>query len=218
MRVASRIVVQGHVDPNWGSASAARRRQGYFTAHRARLAVDVLADVPLIARMNAYEPRPICFHGLREVEGWRLKCYSIVYGPDPIDWLAFTPGLALADEALPRPAVTPGRPGVGFVIAHRGRTALYCVLAWWDNENELPVRVFVRALEDAAAWRPARGSESFCVWDLQVIAFEREAYVATLLAPRTDPGAATRAYLGAVLYREPAAAPRVGAAGGSVAR
>jgi hypothetical protein len=166
--------------------------------------VDGSGPAPLIARMYPYEPRPIRFHGLRDVDAWRLKRYSIVYGGGAVDWAAFEPAHALIDAALPRPAVTAARPGVGFVIAHQGRTALYCVLGWWDNENELPLRVFVRALEDDVSWRPARESESVCVWDLQVISFEREVYVATLLAGGTDVAAATRAYLGAVLTREPA--------------
>jgi hypothetical protein len=156
--------------------------------------------------MHAYEPRPIRFHGIRDVDGWRLKRYSIAFGGRSVRWPAFESALPLADAALPRPAVAAGRVGVGFAIAHQGRTALYYVLGWWDNENELPLRVFVRALEGDARWRTARGSESICVWDLQVIAFERDAYVATVLAgdADADSDAAVQAYLGAVLTREPA--------------
>jgi hypothetical protein len=161
----------------------------------------VVARASLIADMHRYQPRPIRFHGLRSVDGWRLKRYSITYGLAPIDWPAFEPAMALVDDALPRPAVTDARPGVGFVIAHQGRTAFYCVLGWWDNENELPVRVFVRESQDEAQGRPARDGESFCVWDLQVIGFEREAYVATVLA---DGGSAdgVRRYLGVALSRD----------------
>jgi hypothetical protein len=177
--------------------------------------VDALRGASLIADMHPYEPRPIRFHGLRSVDGWRLKRYSITFGAEPIDWPAFEPGITLADAALPRPAVTEARPGVGFLIAHQGRTALYCVLAWWDNENELPVRVFVRELEEGARWRAARGGESFCVWDLQVIAFEREAYVATMLAGG-DTEERTRAYLGASMSRDAAdARATAGAAPGA---
>jgi hypothetical protein len=158
----------------------------------------------LIADMQRYEPRPIRFHRLRGVDGWRLKLYSITYAANSIDWSAFDPAMTIVDAALPRPATAPGRQGVGFVIAHQGRSALYCVLGWWDNENELPLRVFVRGLDSGAEWRAARGPESVCVWDLQVIALERDAYVATVLAGGDDAEAATRAYLGAVLSREPA--------------
>ena len=162
--------------------------------------------------MHRYEPRPIRFHGIRDSEGWRLKRYSITCGPAPVDWVAFESGMEMAEAALPRPAVTAERPGVGFVIAHRGRTALYCVVGWWDNENELPVRVYVRGLDANAKWRAARGSESFCVWDLQVIGFEREAYVATLLAGGADVEAAARTYLGAILSRGAADGTLAGAA------
>jgi hypothetical protein len=174
-----------------------------------------LASLSLIADMESYEPRPIRFHRLRDVGGWRLKVYTIAYGAMPIDWDAFEPAMAMVDSALPRPAVAAGRQGVGFVIAHQGRTALYCVLGWWDNENELPLRVFVRALESGSEWRTARGPESVCVWDLQIIGFERDAYVATMLAGDTDIDEATQGYLSTVMSHEPAVSPPASAVSAS---
>jgi hypothetical protein len=145
--------------------------------------------------MKRFATRPVEFHRIREVGDWRLKLYSIRYGDAAIDWQFFAGGLALAEAALPRPAAVNGRAGVGFLIAHRGKTAAYLVLGWWDQENELPLRVFVRAY-DTAEWRPARDGESVCVWDLEVIWAEREAYVSTMLASdRPD----TSAYLDRVI-------------------
>ena len=68
----------------------------------------------------------------------------------------------------------------------------YLILAWWDRENELPIKVFVKGDSDPA-WRRARGGESVCVWDLDVLWHEREAYVATLLGP--DQAGARERYL-----------------------
>ena len=130
--------------------------------------------------MQPYVPRPIRCHGVRPLAGYRLKDYSIVYGGQQIDWLDFARGFELVLRLLPSPAVATGRPGVGFRIAHQGRTARYAVLAWWDHDNELPIRIAVRRGDEE--WRLAEGSESICVWDLQVLAFERDAYVATLLS------------------------------------
>lgn len=130
--------------------------------------------------MIPFAPRPIRFHGVRELGGFRLKDYSIVHGAGAVDWLDFARGFELAMAGLPRPAVANGRPGVGFRIAHRGNGARYAVLAWWERENELPIRLAVRRGEEE--WRAARPDESICVWDLQVIGFERDAYVATVLA------------------------------------
>lgn len=132
--------------------------------------------------MRPFAQRPISSIGVTFHDDWALKRYTIVYGEQPVDWRGFEPGLALAVRSLPEPAVTAERLGVGFLIAHRGAGADYVVLGWWDRENELPLRVVVRDQTPGAEWRPARGSESVCVWDLQVIGFERDAYVTTVLA------------------------------------
>lgn len=126
-----------------------------------------------------YRDRPITFCGTRKAHGYSLKEYSILYGEHPLDLKLFEKGFALAEQALPQPPVADGRPGLGFMIAHQGQSGNYVVLCWWDRENELPTKVFVH---ENGAWRVAEENESFCVWDLQVIWHEREAYVATILS------------------------------------
>lgn len=134
---------------------------------------------------QASEPfrlRPIQFQEVYGVDGWRLKLYAIRYGDAPLDTATYAEVFPQAWSALPRPAVTPQRPGLGFVIQHQGRGMHYLVLCWWDNENELCQRVFVRRFGTGEKWRAARAGESACVWDLQVIWFERQAYVDTMLS------------------------------------
>jgi hypothetical protein len=118
---------------------------------------------------------------VQAVSGWKVKLYSISHDGSQIRWTEFQEGFRLARATLPQPATAPGRPGVGFAIAHHGKTADYAVLAWWDHENELPLKVFVRPPSAGARWRPAREGESVCVWDLEIIWEEREAYVETVL-------------------------------------
>jgi len=136
-------------------------------------------------QFKPYSPRPIRPAGIARPNAFRIKQYSIHFGDAPFREGDFAAGLRLAFDALPRPALTESRPGAGFVIAHQGNGAEYVVLGWWDNENELPLRVFVRPQTPDGAWRPARGGESVCVWDLEVIWFEREAYVRTVLGGGT---------------------------------
>jgi len=128
-----------------------------------------------------YRPRRVSFRGVRVREGYSIKMYTIVHDDSPLVAEHFADGLALARAELPQPPNADGRPGVGFLILHQGRGVDYVVLAWWDRENELPLRIFIR---DETAWRPARGGESVCVWDLRVIWHEREAYVSTVLSGR----------------------------------
>jgi hypothetical protein len=134
-----------------------------------------------------YRPRRTTFHDVRELEGWRLKVFSIVYGTGVMEWTVYDDVWPLIRSALPQPAVTPCRPGVGFFIAHTGRGVHYAVLGWWDNENELPIRLFVREFGDNTEWRAGTGAESVCVWDIQVIAHERDVYVAQVLSKPDQP-------------------------------
>jgi hypothetical protein len=144
--------------------------------------------------MHPYQPRSVTLLRIVSRDEWRLKLYSIALDRAAFDEARFRRGLEMALESLPAPARTTSRPGVGFCILHQGRGADYVVLAWWDRENELPLRVFVSTSADPE-WRPARGSESVCVWDLEVIGFERDAYVRTVLA---EPAVPVQAYLDAL--------------------
>jgi hypothetical protein len=126
-----------------------------------------------------FEPRAIAFVGLRPHRDWRIKIYTITEPGCAIRWEAFTPGMRLAFETLPDPAAAPGRPGIALLLAHTSKLGLYCVLTWWSRENELPTRVFVKP--PGADWRPANATESFCVWDLEVLWQERQLYVETVL-------------------------------------
>jgi hypothetical protein len=152
--------------------------------------------------MHPYAARNIQFLRQLRQGAWRVKLYSIALDQPVVDEDRFAPGLERALRALPELARTPGRPGVAFCILHQGRGADYVVLGWWDRENELPLRIYVKTPEDAT-WRPARGSESVCVWDLEVIAFERDAYITTVLAM---PPAPIDAYLDLVLDKPAAMA------------
>lgn len=137
-----------------------------------------------------YLPRATGWHGVREHAGHHLKVYSVRYGDAAFELDDYVDGVDLALSSLPRPDPRNGRPGLGFVVVHRGRGMDYVVLGWWDRENELPIRVFVR---EEGPWRPARGGESFCVWDLEIIGHERDAYVETVLDE--DQEGAAGAYL-----------------------
>ena len=139
-----------------------------------------------------YAERRTTFDGVIEVGAWRLKRYTIVDG-DAFDAEAFADATAFCRYALPSPARDALRPGVGVLIRHEGRTMRYLVLCWWDNENELPMRVWVQPTGGDACWRRAAVRESVCVWDMLALTQEREAYVRHVLG--RDGGPDLAAYL-----------------------
>ena len=139
--------------------------------------------------MIPYAARRVTPLAQMSVEGWQLKAYSVCPEGQTFDEERFTGGVELALKALPRPARTSERVGAGFLMQHQGNGIDYAVVAWWDRENELPIKVFVCDQPGTNDWRPAGGSESICVWDLEVIWAERNAYVQTVLASTPAPNA-----------------------------
>ncbi|ELI8170637.1 isochorismatase family protein [Yersinia enterocolitica] len=138
-----------------------------------------------------YFPRAITPAGLKNLNRWQLKRYVIRYAQAQGTAPDYVPAYQLVSQWLPHDAETVDRPGIGFVIEHQGKTLNYLIVGWWDNENELRVKVWV---QEQGIWRAAR-DESFCVWDLQVMAFERDAFVDTLLQHTPDIPAYMNRYL-----------------------
>ena len=140
-----------------------------------------------------YQPRPLKFLGVESVAGYSLKIYAIRHPEQNFAPERFAVWQNLAAAALPQPTITEERSGVGFAVLHQAQGSDYLILCWWDRENELPTRVFLKT--DAEDWRIAGVNESFCVWDLRVVWWEREAYVGTVLAGSAD---ALESYLATV--------------------
>jgi len=121
---------------------------------------------------------------------WRLKLYGIAMpGAEPRPELVEA-ALTLAGDALPRPAP---EPGIGFVIVHDAATVCFALVYWWQNENELHQRCFFSPLDNPAALERIEHPAAGCVWELEVIDFERRAWLEDVVkAAEPDYGA----YLG----------------------
>jgi hypothetical protein len=118
----------------------------------------------------AYEPRRIAFLGL---EG-NIKHYGIALG-----YGEARPALTAAVRRL-APAVIPdGAPG--FTIAHDAATAALAIVYWWAHENEIHARYFFAPHDDPGALVPVEDTGLACVWELEVIDFERRAWLADVL-------------------------------------
>ena len=99
-------------------------------------------------------------------------------------------GIALA-QALPRAPLAAAtrrlgatllpRHAPGFTIAHDAATAALAIVYWWANGNELHARHFWAPLEDPGALVPLHDAGLACVWELEVIDFERRAWLHDVL-------------------------------------
>jgi hypothetical protein len=122
-----------------------------------------------------YRPRSIRFIRREDLGNWRLKVYGIgTHAPDA------RPEFVEATLEAAR-SVLPTDGGAGFVIAHDAKAAGLALVYWWDNENEIHGRFFASPLDDPAALVPNDGTGLACVWELEVLDFERRAWLEDVL-------------------------------------
>jgi len=112
--------------------------------------------------MPHHEPRNIAFFGL---EG-HTKHYGIG-DPDP------------AHLAAVRLRARTDAPG--FTIAHRGVSAALSLVYWWANENELHAAFSVAPLDAPDQLEAYESTGITCVWEMEVMDFERRAWLQDVL-------------------------------------
>jgi hypothetical protein len=122
-----------------------------------------------------HRTRSIRYIGREDLGDWRMKVYGIgTHAPDA------RPELVAATLDAAREALPDGG-GAGFVIAHDAATAGLALVYWWANDNEVHGRFFASPLDDAAALVPVDGTGLACVWEMEVIDFERRAWLEDVL-------------------------------------
>lgn len=135
-----------------------------------------------------YQKRPIQFLEIWHYLGWRLKLYGISSGrPAPRDEL-IDAAKAVAAERLASIIASMKHYSVGFLGVHDGKTANFVFVDWWADEYELHHHVYISPTDDPERLEYATPSGIVaCVWDLRLMAFERQAWVDTVLQREGGP-------------------------------
>jgi hypothetical protein len=117
-----------------------------------------------------------------------LKWYEIAPADDPVQpAVSDLARLGLADAA--RLGELRLGDTLGFVILHRcGGGFHFLLLCTWQNENELWETVWAKDGDGDPGFHPwpldGTHRPTFCVWELAVVAHEREAWTRFLCSPR----------------------------------
>lgn len=95
---------------------------------------------------------------------------------------------------LPEPAITSTRYGLGFTVIHQAEMFNQIIIDWWERENELRHHVFKADPEAPTDFQNITSTgEAFCVWEIKVIGFERDAWLRHMIDSEGNP--APEAYL-----------------------
>jgi hypothetical protein len=137
----------------------------------------------VVAVTEPYAVRAVSALGLWRSGEWRIKRYAIAYRGTAARPALLAAAERTAARVLPTPALTSTRYGVGFLGVHDGRGANFVFVDWWEEENELHHHVFLSPSDAPGALRRATSADPVaCVWDLAVLAHEREAWIRHVLA------------------------------------
>jgi hypothetical protein len=134
--------------------------------------------------LGPYEPRPIRFLEVWRHGDWKLKVYGIAHGrATPCPALIAAAKRVVADRLDSVPQSIPHY-SVGFLGIHDGRTSNFVFVDWWADENELHHHVYVSPKDEPQRLNYATPTGAIaCVWDLRVLAFERQSWLDTVLKP-----------------------------------
>ncbi len=138
---------------------------------------------------TSYKKRPIRFLGIYKYKNWKLKVYGISakneYPPDPLieaaksqlpDWLTLA-------KAYDWPVYD-----IGFVIIHGANDGNYVLVNWWLGENMLQHYIYFSTREKPDTFKLVSDKGLMgCVWELEVINFERIAWVEHILKKAANP-------------------------------
>lgn len=141
--------------------------------------------------MNISEPykdRVIRHIGLWTYDNWQMKVYTITLNDETIKPSIVTAARQVAASVLIDHSTTSDDYGVGFIGIHHGKDANFVFVDWWANENELHHNVFISDKKNPDHLTPQTSSGAIaCVWDLQLIGFERDAWVSHILCKPMEP-------------------------------
>lgn len=155
----------------------------------------------LAAALEApYEPRHVRFIRREDAAGWRIKLYGIALNGKEPDPRFVEATRDLAASVLPQPPAADDRYGVGFATAHDATSLYIALVYWWQSENELHQRIYVSPKDGPIAFVPVENQPAGCVWELEIVDFERRAWIEDVLASPDGPD--LDRYLGRTFARD----------------
>lgn len=151
-----------------------------------------------------YCPRLIAPLGVWREAGHSIKAYGIHRDADlvgPILSEAVTASVrAAVRDVLDELGGGPRSHGLGYCIAHVGDEAVWLLVDWWISGGIVCQRMLSAPLTQPDTFTPVTAPALACVWELAVIAHERDAWVRHMLTERPEADAYLQAVLSAGRY------------------
>ncbi|WP_431158980.1 hypothetical protein [Winogradskyella poriferorum] len=145
--------------------------------------------------MSDYRVRYINYYNTIEVNDWKIKTYTISksetfhYPEFYKEVLKQIPEWIKSDNGFNN-----DNDGIGFLILHAGTEGIFSLINWWVGQNMLNTLIFKSDYDQLHNFELISGNGlAPCIWELEVINFERLAWTKHIL--KSSPNPNYKAYL-----------------------
>ena len=155
------------------------------------------------APFETYKPRIIDFRELVRVDDWRVKVYTITkekrfssFGTLECIKMELPRMLQVAQYSnLPTYKIA-------FLMVHEAREGVLILLTWWTGGEMVESKIFFSdyATPNKIEPSPFKNKALVCIWELEVFAHERKAWIEHVLSKAKNPD--INAYLNSHLKQE----------------
>lgn len=142
------------------------------------------------ATLEKYETRKIAFREARQIAGWGVKLYTITKGDSFKSEQAYSSFL----EAIPELLQDAGRSDLptykqAFVIVHQAREGVLILLNWWTGGEMVETKIYFSDYGSPGTISPSpfKDKALVCIWELEVFAHERKAWITHVLSRPENP-------------------------------
>lgn len=142
-----------------------------------------------MTEFKSYQARKITFEGLQEVDGWQVKVYTISQQAS----FQAVESLHAVQAHLSRLLTTVRQSPLplhrhAFIIVHEAREGIWVLLNWWTGGEMLETMTrFINTSSPTELLPSPHTGPLICVWELEVVLHERQAWISHVLSKATDP-------------------------------
>jgi len=139
--------------------------------------------------IDQYKPRYIRFSEILTIGDWQVKIYSI----SKTATFQATDIYQYALDELPkwleiRNSFDASHDRIAFLIIHAGTEGVFSIINWWVGKNMLNTHIFFTDYENPGQFKKISGDGlSPCIWELEVIDYERKSWIENVLKKPEGP-------------------------------
>lgn len=137
--------------------------------------------------MAKYQTRKIRYKQLVEVEGWKIKVYTLMK-QGSFEHEAFYQNVLseLPSWLKIKNGFNDSNDQIAFLILHVGTEGIFSLVNWWVGKNMLNTHIFLTDHDNTNSFKKISGNGlAPCTWELEIINHERVSWTNHVLKPES---------------------------------